>query len=860
MRKTFVARRKPAKLARREEEKRAAQLESLRQASLSLTASLDLSTVLNSILESALGLLRGGSSGHIFLYYPENGGRLDFGAALLADGRKGEAIALPRPEGLTYSVARSGDPILVYDMRDHPIYQGTPASWTGSILGLPLKIGRRVVGVMNVAHREKNAFTQADLTLLRLLGDQAAIAIENARLFEQAATERRHITLLYEISRELAPLQSTEDILSRAITIVCESLGGSAGTAFLYLPDENRLTLRGVYGYSEEEKASIEQRVNQYPGVGLGGWVAQHRETVRIPEIQADLRWLRSPGVGENLHAALAGPILHGDRLLGVLVLYHPEPGAFSNQQLDLLETICQQVGLALSNVERYQQVQHLLDLLAAEQHRLERLVEWLPVGMLVLDENRNLVLVNSLGSEILSILGPGVIGEPLAKLGPLSVDELIRRHEEPIPVEVTLPGPPRQTFEIQLRSLGMEGPQWIITLRDVTQERQNQARIQMQERLATVGQLAAGIAHDFNNIMAAILVYTDLLMRDADIKKPARERLDVIQQQVQRAASLIRQILDFSRRSVMEQSTLDLLPFVKELDKLLGRVLPETIRLDLIYQPGTYLVNADPARLQQVFMNLAVNARDAMPEGGILRFELGRLHLDLLDAPPVPYLPPGDWIHITIADTGKGIDPETLPHIFEPFFTTKPPGQGTGLGLAQAYGIIKQHEGYIEVHNRLGEGASFEIYLPALPVPQVPVFEPVEAPEKNGQGEVILVVEDDAVTREAFQALLEAQNYLVLTAGNGVEALELYKKHIDGIDLVISDIVMPEMGGIALYQQLRERFPNMKMLFVTGHPLQEESQTMLSEGGVSWLQKPFSVPDFSQAVQILLSEGSPSL
>ena len=856
MSKTIAAKRKPTKPARREDEKRTAQLESLRQASLSLTASLDLSTVLNAILESALGMLRGGSSGHIFLYFPEGEGRLDFGAALLADGRRGEAIAQPRPEGLTYSVARTGEPILVADMHSHPIYQGAPASWTGSIIGLPLKIGQRVVGVMNIAHLEKDAFSLADLTLLRLLGDQAAIAIENARLFEQAATERRHIALLYDISRELAPLQSTDDILRRAITVVCESLGGSAGTAFHYLPDENRLSLRGVYGYSEVEANLIEERVNLYPGVGLGGWVAQRLQMVNIPEVQADLRWIRIPGVDEEVHAALAGPIFHRDRLLGVLVLYHPEPAAFSDQQLNLLETICQQVGLALSNVERYQEIQHLLDLLAAEQRRLERLVEWLPVGMLVLDEDHNLVLVNSLGSEILGMLGPGALGEQLLHLGPLSIEELIARHEEPIPVEVSLPGPPRRTFEIQLRSLGTDGPQWIITLRDVTQERLNQTRTQMQERLATVGQLAAGIAHDFNNIMAAILVYTDLLMRDLDINPPARERLGVIQQQVQRAASLIRQILDFSRRSVMEQSTLDLLPFVKELDKLLGRVLPETIRLDLIYQPETYLVNADPTRLQQVFMNLAVNARDAMPDGGLLRFELGRLHLEPQDTPPVPYLPAGDWIHITVADTGKGISAEVLPHIFEPFYTTKPVGQGTGLGLAQAYGIIKQHEGYIEVHSRVGEGASFDIYLPALPVPELPALEPEEASGKNGQGEIILVVEDDAVTRDALQALLEAQNYLVLTASNGVEALNVYEQHDNGIDLVISDVVMPEMGGFALYQQLRERFPQLKMLFVTGHPLQEENQTMLSESGVSWLQKPFSVPDFSQAVQILLSEG----
>ncbi|NIW44263.1 MAG: hypothetical protein GWN30_05670, partial [Gammaproteobacteria bacterium] len=177
--------------------------------------------------------------------------------------------------------------------------------------------------------------------------------------------------------------------------------------------------------------------------------------------------------------------------------------------------------------------------------------------------------------------------------------------------------------------------------------------------------QLAAGIAHDFNNILAAIVVYADLLRRDPNLMSGSQERLNIIQQQVQRAASLIRQILDFSRRSVMEQSTLDLLPFVKEFDKLLRRVLPETMHIELNYQPGVYLVNADPTRLQQVFMNLAVNARDASSNGGTLKFELDQINLEEGNAPPCPDVPPGSWHRITVIDSGEGIPPEVLPHIF---------------------------------------------------------------------------------------------------------------------------------------------------------------------------------------------------
>jgi CheY-like chemotaxis protein len=374
-----------------------------------------------------------------------------------------------------------------------------------------------------------------------------------------------------------------------------------------------------------------------------------------------------------------------------------------------------------------------------------------------------------------------------------------------------------------------------------------------MQDRLATVGQLAAGIAHDFNNIMAAILVYTDLIMSDPSLPKTSHNRLAIIEQQVQRAASLIRQILDFSRRAVMEQSSLDLLPFIKELERMLGRVIPESIRLELAYKPGEYIVHADPTRLQQVFINLVVNARDAMPKGGVLHFSIEHYRLNSDEDPPIPDLKTGEWIKIAVRDTGDGIPQDVLPHIFEPFFTTKPVGQGTGLGLAQVYGIIKQHEGHIDVRSQVGEGTEFLIYLPALPetINEKKHTEPL-AP-LDGNGKVILVVEDDQATLGALQALLEAKNYDVLTARNGYEAVQQYKRSADAISLVVSDVVMPQMDGVKLYRILQELSPQMKFMFVTGHPLEGDSQTLLEQGDVHWLQKPFSARDFTRMVQNLL-------
>jgi two-component system, cell cycle sensor histidine kinase and response regulator CckA len=436
------------------------------------------------------------------------------------------------------------------------------------------------------------------------------------------------------------------------------------------------------------------------------------------------------------------------------------------------------------------------------------------------------------------------------------------------LPVEIFSPGPPKRIFAARIRQVPRHTPggspdsggrQWVLTISDITQERENQAHTQEQERLATMGQFAAGIAHDFNNIMATILIYADLMYSDPALPRDMRDKMSTIQQQVQRAASLIRQILDFSRMAVMDQMKLDLLPLVKELDKMLARLLPETIRLEFSYRPGEYWVSGDPARLQQIFMNLALNARDAMPDGGVLHIELDRLEVvaDRARSPGDPAhleeMAPGEWIRARVSDTGVGIPPENLEHIFEPFFTTKPVGRGTGLGLAQVYGIIRQHNGFIEAHSQIEQGAAFSIYLPALPVGQVEAPRPAETAPLKGHGAKILIVEDETAVREALQAFMELQGFNTALATNGHEALD-YIQAVDGkLDLVISDVVMPGMGGLELYRRVRQAYPAIRMLLMSGYPLEEESRQGIEQGNLFWLQKPFSVQSLNQAVQRLL-------
>ena len=322
---------------------------------------------------------------------------------------------------------------------------------------------------------------------------------------------------------------------------------------------------------------------------------------------------------------------------------------------------------------------------------------------MILFDEERRVVLANPVAQEYLHNLTDHHSGDIVSHFGETPLEDLLMKEYPNIWHEIEVSGPPHQLFEMGAQPIESgSGPGgWVVVLREVTHERETQSRIQMHERLATVGQLAAGIAHDFNNILAAIVVYTDLLKRDPNLLPASQERLDIIHQQVQRAASLIRQILDFSRRSVMEQSTWDILPFVKELDKLLRRVLPETIQLELTYQPGVYLINADPTRLQQVFMNLVSNAAESMEstEGGVLSIT-------------TQHSLKRNRFQISFKDTGVGVPNDKLSNLFEPFFTTKK-GKGVGLGLSVVYGIIQEHGGSIDAISEEGKGTTFEIELP---------------------------------------------------------------------------------------------------------------------------------------------------
>jgi PAS domain S-box-containing protein len=407
--------------------------------------------------------------------------------------------------------------------------------------------------------------------------------------------------------------------------------------------------------------------------------------------------------------------------------------------------------------------------------------------------------------------------------------------------------------FPIELWSSVVRDPQGepvarVGVARDITERRTaEETRVRLEEQLRqsqkmeAIGQLAGGVAHDFNNILGAIMMQVDLARLDESLPEDTYGLLDEIGASASRAANLTRQLLLFSRRQVMQARPLDLNEIVTSLAKMLQRLMGQSIRIQLNLHPGPLIVHADAGMLDQILMNFAVNARDAMPGGGKLSIETTEVEVSAEEARTMPEATPGRYVCLRVSDTGTGIPPEVMPHIFEPFFTTKEPGKGTGLGLATVFGIVRQHQGFITVSSAPDQGTCFRILLP----PAAPGADVLPAPgaahrKPRGGTETILLVEDEVTVRMATRQLLEYHGYHVLEAANGAEALQFWEENQEPIHLLFTDMVMPEgIGGRELAERLLARQPTLKVLFTSGYSTELAGMELNLQEGQNFLQKP---------------------
>jgi len=394
-----------------------------------------------------------------------------------------------------------------------------------------------------------------------------------------------------------------------------------------------------------------------------------------------------------------------------------------------------------------------------------------------------------------------------------------------------------------------------VVVNRDITERKQLEEQLYLSQKLEAIGRLSGGVAHDFNNLLGVIIGYSEALEACIPENDPFREAVDEIQKAGKRAASLTQQLLAFSRKQVLEPKALDVKAVIVELERMLRRLIGEDIDLKIVLPQKLGTIRADRGQIEQVLLNLAVNARDAMPQGGTLTIETANSELGQSDVKRFRYVTPGPYVMLRVTDSGCGMDSELQSHIFEPFFTTKEKGKGTGLGLATVYGVIKQSGGYIWVDSEPGKGATFRIYLPEVQEsPDSTGEEKPRAKPASAASRTILLVEDEESLRKLTRTILVEAGYIVLDAHDAACALQLSTETGDAIDLLLTDVVMPGMSGRQLADELSPRRPEMRVLYMSGYTDGAVAAHGALESGISVLHKPFTRDQLVRRVEDALA------
>ncbi|HKW41964.1 MAG TPA: response regulator [Gemmatimonadales bacterium] len=504
---------------------------------------------------------------------------------------------------------------------------------------------------------------------------------------------------------------------------------------------------------------------------------------------------------------------------------------------------------------------------LRAAEASYSTLVENAPVGIYRSTPagrflSANIALARILGydsvAEVLGLdLTRGVYADPAERQRLLDRDSYTDREYDEVETTWKRRDGGRLTVQLSVRAVrrGDGSVEYYETfVRDLTQQRGLEAQLLHAQKMEAVGRLAGGVAHDFNNLLTVILSYSDLLLEDLPSDRSEREDIEEIRKAAVAASSLTRQLLAFSRQQVLQPRVLDINGVVTATEKLLTRLLGEDVRLTTSLASDLGAVKVDPGQLEQIIMNLAVNARDAMPRGGRLTIETANVDMDEAYVRGHPVAQPGRYAMLAVSDTGIGMDAETQARIFEPFFTTKDPGKGTGLGLATVYGIVKQSGGFIWVYSEPGHGTSFKIYLPR--VDDAARSAPAASAPVVGGSETVLVVEDVPAVRAVASEMLTRYGYTVLEAADAETALRLAAKHDGEIHLLLTDVVMPDASGRELADKLVKLKPGMKVLYMSGYTDDAVVRHGVLQDGIAFLQKPFTPESLARKLRTVLDQS----
>ena len=561
--------------------------------------------------------------------------------------------------------------------------------------------------------------------------------------------------------------------------------------------------------------------------------------------------------VGTPSPSWLGVPLRTPAATIGVLVVQHYEDeNAYTERDQEFLGSVGGQIALAIERKRSEERVRE-------GEARLRVLVEQLPAVLWTVD--RNLRFTSALGAGFVRLKI-----KPDALLGTSLLDYFETTDQTFLPIAAhrrAVAGEP-MTFHVEwksgsyachvepLRDSDGQVSGAICMSLDITDRKQLEEQLRQAQKMEAVGRLAGGIAHDFNNLLMVIQGYSDLLVERLPSGDPLRRNAEQIQMASQRASSLTRQLLAFSRKQMLAPKILNVQSVVAEMEKILRRLIGEDIQLETSSAPDLGLVKADRSQIEQVILNLAVNARDAMPQGGRLTIETANVELDSSYSHPPAVLSPGRYVMLAVTDNGCGMDAETQAHVFEPFFTTKEKGKGTGLGLATVYGVVKQSGGYVWVYSEPGRGTSFKIYLPRIEETAVPAVRDgkseMQIPQRGS--ETILLVEDEKGVRELAREYLASSGYTVIEAEDGHTALELAAMHVGQIHLLLTDVVMPGISGRELAERVSQIRPGIKIIYMSGYTDQAVVHHGILQNDAVLLQKPFTLMTLAGKLREMLA------
>ncbi|MEW6735305.1 MAG: response regulator [Acidobacteriota bacterium] len=726
-----------------------------------------------------------------------------------------------------------------------------------SFILVPLKVKGEVIGIMLIGIRQQREFRQIDKELIQSIANQIAVAIENARLYELTCS--RHVNeqaALLKFSQQLLAALDFDEILTYTINAVIKIL--KVDFCGIFLPDlpGETLVMHTCVGPESEKLQGLSEPIGEGT---IPGYVFSQRKPVIVSNTTfAQHRSIAWKIFQNKFPSLIAVPIISGDNTLGVLITGSTQIRQFDDAEIRLLKLVANQAAIAMQNMLAK-------EALRKSEAKYRLLFESNPEAMWVYDVNTlRFLAVNDTTIARYGYSREEFLSMTIKDIHPQ--EEITRIMET---IEQLRTSPEKITSMEAIRHCKKDGSIiWadvsshqidfidrqarLVLATDISEKKLLEEQLRQAQKMESIGTLAGGVAHDFNNILTAIFGYTEISLRQLTPQHPVYRLIQETKQAAERAATLTRQLLAFARRQVLESKNINLNNVISDFEKFLRRIIGEHIELKFIKADDLATVHADISQIEQVLMNLCVNARDAMPQGGKLIIETENIILDESYCRTHAWAKPGKYVMLQVSDSGTGMDKTTQERIFEPFFTTKEPGKGTGLGLSMVYGIVKQHEGLIQVYSELGHGTTFKIYLLAVSHPaEIIKRQTTTAPLRGA--ETILIVEDEVGLRNLTSMVLEAEGYKVLMAANGEEALQVFDKHNEQIDLVVSDVVMPKMGGKELFELLSTRKPDLKFLFVSGYSANTISEKFIISENLDLLHKPFGPLDLLRSIRDII-------